>query len=386
MEAFWRGGCLGLFFRLFSVSFFIPVQIWASSLSTTCGVGKECLLELPGATCADGTATYFTLTQRKGAKKLLIYLSGGGGCWSKKTCDIGMARKLSRVEEATDWQSGQGIHNANDPSNPFAEEHDVITVPYCTGDAYTGSHEVDYGTARDPYVIRHVGYSNMQRLWGAVKKMYPSPEQVVLMGCSAGGIGANIHLRGLAAAYPDSDKVVISDAGTPFRPPFLDGPSYRRVMQAWGADQTLPIDPATGQRVSDFGELLRLNSNLYPDIRYSLLSSYGDQVMTFFAFAVGAHGPLTAVRRNIVDVAENFIGRDRPNAKVFFLDSTTHCQTPRALANVTSDGVGLGPWLTAQVNHTSGWENVRPDLRPNFVPRAKPSLLTPNNWHEDAPY
>ena len=373
---------MDLRFRLAFVSLLLNFSIFAHSFSSSCGPGKECLIDLPGGTCADGTPAYYTLTQRPGAKKLLIYLSGGGGCWNRRSCEAGLARQLTRIEKPTDWQDDTGIGDASDALNPFREEYDIITVPYCTGDAYTGNNVVDYGTKSDPYVIRHVGYSNMQRLWGEVKQMYPDPEQVTLMGCSAGGIGANFHLRGLSAAYPDVDKVVISDAGTPFRPPFLEAPNYQRVMQAWGADQTLPLDPALGRRVADFGELLRYNSQQFPDIRYSLLSSYGDQVMTFFAFSVGARGPLTAVRRNIIDVANNYIGRENPTSKVFFLDSTSHCQTPKRLGSVKSEGTSLGEFLTAQVNHTSGWKNVRPDLQPGFRPKANPKLLTPGNWSE----
>jgi len=377
---------LDLRFRLVFVSLVLSLQLFAHSFSSSCGPGKECLINLPGGICADGTQTYYTITQRPNAKKLLIYLSGGGGCWNKKGCQAGLARQLSRVEDPTDWQNGKGINDASDPLNPFREEYDVVTVPYCTGDAFTGNNTIDYGTPSDPYVIHHHGYENMQRLWGELKKSYPAPEQVALLGCSAGGIGANFHLRGLAAAYPDADKVVISDAGTPFRPPFLVDANYRRVMHAWGTDKGLPFDPNLGRQVADFGELLRFNSEQFSDIRYSFLSAYGDQVMTFFSFSVGAHGPLTAVRRNIIDVADNFIGRDNPTSKVFYIDSTSHCHTPKRLGNVKSEGTTLGAFLTAQVNHTSGWDNVRPDLRAGFRPKATPKILSPGDWNEGEPY
>ena len=355
-------------------AFLISTEIFASQFSTQCGVGKECLLELPGATCGDGTPTYFTLTQRKHAKKLLIYLDGGGGCWNKDTCTAGYARNLTRVETATDWEGGTGAWDASDRENPFAEDFDVVTVPYCTGDAYTGSRVADYGSPKEPYEVRHMGYANTQRLFGAVKSLYPDPDQVVLMGCSAGGIGVNFNLRGPAATYPETDKVVISDAGTPFRPPFVDGNNYYKVMRNWGADKNLPDD------VKDFGQLLRYNSQNFPSIRYSFISAYGDQVMTFFAWSVGALAPLTAVRRNIIDVAENFIGRNNPTSKVFYIDAVSHCHTPKKLSSVVSEGQTLGKWLTAQVNNESEWGNVRPDLRPGFKQKARPNLMNVDQW------
>ena len=50
----------------------------AGGISTDCGEGKECLVEVPGAVCADGKPAFYTLMMRPGAKNLLIYVAGRG--------------------------------------------------------------------------------------------------------------------------------------------------------------------------------------------------------------------------------------------------------------------------------------------------------------------
>jgi len=85
--------------------------------------------------------------------------------------------------------------------------------------------------------------------------------------CSAGGIGVTYHLRNLAAAYPETQKYVVSDAGTPFRPPYVYEKNYREIMANWGADTTLPLDPSTGKPVADLGQLAKFNTREFPDIR-----------------------------------------------------------------------------------------------------------------------
>lgn len=347
------------------------------SIPTDCGNEKECLIELPGSVCADGTQSFYTLTKREGAKNLLIYMHGGGACWGKQSCEDGYASPLTREEEPTDWINGQGIHNSRDPKNPFASNYNIITVPYCTGDSYTGDRDADYGTPGAPYVIRHRGYRNTVLTLEAIQKQFPTPEKVALVGCSAGGIGVYYHLRSLAKLYPDVAKYVVSDAGTPFRPPHLTAANYERIMKAWGADTTLVKDDGTGKPVTDFGELIRYNTKQFPDVKFSFLSSYNDKTMTFFAWAVGSPSPLAAVKKTIIDVADNFIG-DARNSRVFFTEGTTHCFTPSPLSATASQGVTLDNWLTAMMGDSDGqWKSIRPDKTRDFNWKPEREVISP---------
>lgn len=340
-----------------------PETLW-ENLPAHCQNDKECLIELPGAYCADGTRSFFTLTKRAKAKNLLIYFRGGGACWSPETCDAGYARVLTRKETATDWTNGKGIHDSQDPNNPFRKNYHVVTIPYCTGDAFTGNRVVDYLSDRAPRKMHHVGYQNAVLTLQAAKALYPSPERVAIVGCSAGGIGAYYHLRNLADAFPSAKKYVISDAGTPFRPPYVDGSKYQQIMKVWGADRTLP-QWESGHVASHFGEVWQYNKQFFPDVKFGFISSYGDKTMSFFAWTLGATAPFAAVKKTIIEAADQDLG-NLPYGKVFYTQGTDHCHTPKKLSDSTSTKTNLGEWLTAMVSDDSTWENQRPDESRQF--------------------
>ena len=94
---------IGLFVFL---TFLFVNRAYSGNIPSHCHYDKECLIEVPGMVCADGTASYITLTAREGAENALIYLSGGGACWNKTTCSLGYAQPLTRVGPNNDWNNG----------------------------------------------------------------------------------------------------------------------------------------------------------------------------------------------------------------------------------------------------------------------------------------
>ena len=78
------------------------------------------------ATCSGfpGTDPEFKFWSKKGASKnLVVYFEGGGACWDAETC---APRSGLFTEAATrpGWMMGsfapEGIHDHDDPRNPFA--------------------------------------------------------------------------------------------------------------------------------------------------------------------------------------------------------------------------------------------------------------------------
>lgn len=326
-----------------------------------CQNDKECTIDLPGLQCADGTQSYFTVTKREGAKNVLVYLNGGGACWNKQNCEQGYARPLTRVEPSNDWNNGSGIHSKQDKANPFGRDYNIIHVPYCTGDAFTGDRVAEYGSQGAPYTIRHKGYRNVELIMEALGQTFPTPERAVLIGCSAGGIGAYYHLRNFDKAFPDAAKYVVSDAGTPFKPPYLIEAKYKVIMKSWGADMTLP-EMGTDAQAGSFGDVIKYNTQKFPNVRFGLVSSYRDFTMSFFAMAVGSPSPMTAVRDTIIDVSNNDIGLQAKHQKVFYIDSSQHCHSATQLSGVSSLQTTLSQWLYDMVEDRAEWDNVRPDL------------------------
>jgi hypothetical protein len=360
--------------------FFLSVTAFSFKLPENCHYDKECLIEVPGMVCADGTPSYITLTARRGASNLLIYLSGGGACWNATTCRLGYARPLTRKDPDLDWNDGEGIHNSKDGANPFRQEYNIVSVPYCTGDVYAGNSEVQYGSKIFPYLIRHRGYTNAEKAIEKAQALIDvdTPKKVVLLGRSAGGIGTYVHMGALDRAFPLSKKYVISDAGLPFRPPFIKLTGYETVMKNWGVGAILPQEPFAPK---DFGELLRYNRLIFPHIRFGLISSYGDRIMSFFAQSVGAVNSKTAVRDTLVDVANNQLGI-ATNAKVFYLDDSQHTYTGHGLSSITSMGVTLQNWIEGMLADQEGtsWDNIRPDL--HYAVKTNEEYLAPTTIEE----
>lgn len=345
----------------------LGVGLFAQALTfpKDCPFDQECVQELKGLTCADGTSSYFTIIPRRNTENVLIFFFGGGACWDWTTCSSGMALNLTRKPPSQDWENGQGIFNHQDPKNPF-REFTIVTVPYCTGDVYVGDAEINHGDADYPYVLKHKGYDNAFSTLKVASQLFHDAKKVVLMGTSAGGIGAFTHMRNLNRFFPRAQKYVISDAGTPFQPPYVSDKTYEKVLINWNAYKGFPVDDLN-RPASDFGKVLEFNRRRFPNIKFGLIHSYADYVMSGFSYALGAADATTAVRDTLIAAANQQIGTNSPNQKVFYTESWGHTFTNFNLGETQSLGVTLADWLHGMLNE-GPWENVRPDLGKEIYP------------------
>lgn len=356
-----------------AIGFTFCISLFGLTPPDGCEYDKECVVELPGAMCADGTSSYYTVIARKQSENLLIFLNGGGACWDPATCMKGYAVNLTRRAPIVDWNTGTGIRNSKDPLNPFAN-FSVLSVPYCTGDLFMGDAVNNYGTKEKPFIVRHHGYRNVELALEAAAQHFPRPDKVALVGMSAGAIGAFHHLSSFDKHFPSSSKYVISDAGTPFKPPHLLENNYRALLAVWNVKINFPNNPL-GRPIEHFGDLLEYNKRSFPNVRYGLIQAYSDYIMTFFAYRIGSRDPFNAVKGSAIDVADHYLGPDALNDRVFFVDSWAHTLTDGDLAKTKSVGVSLNDWLTNMVSDLS-WNNHRPDLAVAdgvaWKPTAKP--------------
>ncbi len=346
----------------------LSISCFAGNLPAGCEYDKECFFDAPGMKCADGTQSYFTITPRKNARNVLIYLHGGGACWNKASCEKGLAQPLTRVVANTDWNTGEGIFNRQEPKNPFREGYDIVTIPYCTGDVFTGNRTINYGTDSDPYVMQHYGFANVLIALAQVQKFYPFPEKVALVGESAGGMGTLYHAKSIDQFFPGAKKYVLDDCGVPFEPPYIAEKKYIEVMKNWGADNTFPYGKLESLRKNNFGTILDMNREYLPDTRFGLIGAYSDYVMTFFALSVGSQSAFTAVRNTLIHAADTHL-KDSSISRVFYVNSQDHTYVHRSIGNINSDGANLGDWLTAMfTDQQNEWTNVRPDLHRPIQP------------------
>ncbi len=350
-------------FRWLVVPFFVAgfsaAAAGITDLNRECPIGSTCKLSVPGMRCADGSPGHMYLTRRSNADNLLVYLDGGGACWSKQTCDLGYALRLTAgALHSPDWETGPGVYNGRDASNPFSKEFSILNIPYCSGDAHAGSRAIKYAAG---YQVLHQGFRNTSLALEAARQYFPDPKKAVLMGCSAGGIGVLFHQRRFEAAYPNAKKYVIDDAGTPFSPPHVSSYYYDAIRETWGADKTAGSD-SHGAPVRDFRSLLLENIRRFPSTRFAFVSSYLDVVMGFFARNLGSSMWPGVIRGILVELADDPGFRKSEAARVYYRPGFVHCLTNRNLQTVESDGVRLGDWLSSMVYDDPTWGDVRPDL------------------------
>lgn len=180
-----------------------------------------------GPLCMEG-APYAMATRDKGSENLLIFLEGGGACWS----DLCLA-----VTEANPVIPPAGINDPARANNPLRDWNQVY-VPYCDGSLHAGDRDVDTDGdgANDRF---HRGLHNLSAALDVAANTFSAPRRVVLAGNSGGGLGTVFALPLVRFLYPDVEIDVINDSGVgvskPGDPGFL-----RQLMEEWNTSAFIP--------------------------------------------------------------------------------------------------------------------------------------------------
>ena len=344
----------------------------AALFAEECTEGDTCVVELPGAVCGDGTQMFMNVTLRAGASRLYVYLQSGGACWDKVTCACGWDGNCTGGTAATLTRPPanhvrSGWRDPNVSGNPINADYNIVEVPYCSGDLFMGNKLQKFGGRG--HGLRQFGYHNLSIALGEVKKRFPSPEAIVLMGSSAGGIGAAFNLHQVRREYPTTPLSLIADSGTPFKAPYVHQDGMDRLVKAWSLRDNIPSDyPLLVPGPMDLSGIIKYNAMRYPEHNYALISSYDDLTMNSFAILVGSHYGFFTVHSNINDFADHDLGGRQ---KVFYLTGSRHTFHELAPAEVVADGVNLGDWLSDMLEGHSNWTNQRanPGLAPALTPQ-----------------
>jgi hypothetical protein len=227
--------------------------------------------------CSDGSP--FELWQRPAdPTKVLLYLEGGGACFSAETCSPAspiFTKNLDLGQEP----GGNGIFDADNPENPFAD-YSIVYVPYCTGDAHLGDRINEY---TDTLTISHTGFDNASSGLETVIADYPDVEHLVVAGSSAGSIPVPTFAGVAADALPDAEIVAFGDASGAYP----DLPELNaRVGSEWGVLANVPDWPAneglTAEQYSFPGLYVQAGTE-HPDITFARFDNAFDGVQTFFS-------------------------------------------------------------------------------------------------------
>ncbi|WP_017569371.1 pectin acetylesterase-family hydrolase [Nocardiopsis halotolerans] len=192
--------------------------------------------------CADGSEYGFHVREAD-PERVVLFLDGGGACWSAETCAPGGDNEYQRTADGPD---GEGVFDFADERNPFAG-HSFVFVPYCTADAHLGDATTEY-TA--DLTVEHRGAVNAGAALDHLTETFPDAAEVVVIGASAGSISAPLYAGLVSDRLPGADVMVVADSSGSYS----DVPALNDILNggAWGVGDAFPalpggLDPGAGR-------------------------------------------------------------------------------------------------------------------------------------------
>ncbi|CAI7879260.1 unnamed protein product [Closterium sp. NIES-53] len=231
------------------------------------GAASTSLVLLPpskyGARCLDGSPPGFYHRQGHGtgANKWLIYLQGGGWCYSVTGCSFRATTVLGSTRfyvppsnpafESTLRKYGtqfSGMLSASAQENPAFFNWNTVMVLYCDGGGFAGSGQriaVNRTTTLFSHGSRIIN-AVLQEL--TTQRGMAAAAKVVLSGCSAGGQAVSAMCNRVGAAVPRADVKCLMDGGFFLDADDVTGQKYFRSLAKSIVALHRPfIDPACRQ-------------------------------------------------------------------------------------------------------------------------------------------
>lgn len=223
-----------------------------------------------GAACIDGSNYQVAVRPSpSGSANTILYLEGGGACWSELTC---FGAPFANRQADLPSSGRGGMFSRDDERNPV-RDWNIVFAPYCDGSVHSGDNIVSYGQ-RQGY---HWGLRNLSAAVSIMQERFPAPQQLLLTGSSAGGFGTFMAMGVVRVAYPDQYVAVLNDSGPGLENPALLDSMGADIRRNWQFEQFLPRD------CSDCDQQL-INLIPYalardPDMHVGLFSYLNDSVI-----------------------------------------------------------------------------------------------------------
>ena len=293
-----------------------------------------------GPICIDGSP--FRLSVSVGSSDdLLIYLEGGGACWTG-ACNA--RPETYGVPLPIGW--------CDRHQGPLAG-FNLVYVGFCDGSVFAGDSEVPDAVNGAPDGIRyHHGAQNLSAALDLAKKRFPNPRRIVLAGSSAGGYGTILGTVLARVQWPDRKLFVVNDAGLGLFNP-SDPQTWATIEREWDLTPRIPAscpDCLKGELTQLIGWALEHD----PTLRVAGFSFYEDAIIS--DGFLGMSGPdfrtlLMAQTGKVHDAYPDRFER-------FFVDGTTHTAIIGGYYDLKLDGVLLTDWTARMIDARSDWNDL----------------------------
>lgn len=292
-----------------------------------------------GPICLQG-GPYRVSVQDHGSDDLLIFLQGGGACWTGN-CAANTEANAGIYPLA--WTDG----NARD--NPLGS-YNIVFLAYCDGSVFTGDGEVPDPDNGAPNGIRYQhGLENLSAGLDLARKLYPNPKKIVLAGISAGGYGTIMGTAVTRLEYPHTRLYVINDAGVGLATPEV----FAAATKEWRVLQFVPRS-CKGCDQGQFTPLIAWGLQHDPTLKVGAFSAYEDAIIG--GAYLGLSGPdfKALLLRETGKVHDAYPKR----FERFFIEGVAHTSLMAGFYTVQVDGVTLPEWTRRMINDQPGWNDL----------------------------
>ena len=320
----------------------------------------------PTCSNAAGTdPTYHFYARRGSGSGLMVFFGGGGACWDGDSCarptsgsQAVQEPKLYFAEVGGDDPAKYGgVLNPADPDSPV-RDWSMVYVPSCNGDLHTGATSTTYAhpTSGQPYTIEHRGADNVRVVLEWAKDNFERPDQLFVLGSSAGGIGALMHYPALRAAYPSARAALMIESSPTVMPAVFES-DYRRNWNTafdpsiWGAEAaTTPM-----------AALMKPLAAHYPNDRFSQYTAAADWTLIDY-YARMKNGVQSTVDAAVCsawvgDMAAQITdNQSAPNYRSYVFAGTSHSIMGWPFTPTTAP---VAAWTSRMLSPSAeGWTNV----------------------------
>jgi len=315
-----------------------------------------------GPQCIRGGPFRASVRPSDSSEDLVIFLQGGGACWS----DFCLA-----IENAPAGVPDLDVLDPTLAGNPVAD-WDVVYAPYCDGSLFAG--EADWDDDGDGEIDRiHRGLRNLSATLDMAASFFPRPRRILLAGSSGGGYGTILATVMVRFVYPNAELLVFNDSGVGVlkdeEPWFMT-----RLIDEWDAWELIPpscegcID--SGHLTSMVGWELERDTEL----KVSVFSSYADAIIADTFLQIGEEGFRDPLVREATRLHERYPDRYMP----FLVEGAMHTTLLGSVSGIIAvpegqdsswdnfvelggldstslNGVTVGDWMTAMIDGDPAW-------------------------------
>ena len=291
-----------------------------------------------GPLCLTG-GEYTMATRDMGSSELVIFLEGGGACWS----DL-----CAATEQANAGIPVAGLLDPGRQDNPVADWNTVY-LPYCDGSVFSGDADID--SDGDGAVDRYQrGLKNLSAALDVAVNTFPAPQRILLTGNSAGGFGTDYALPLVRSLYPDIPIELVNDSGVGIsKPGYVD-----QLSEEWNATAFIPESCA--DCVDAEGHLTNYHKwqlEEDPDLRMGFLSTKRDSVIADAFTGIGGEAFEAALIPEMQELEEAYPERFRS----LIADGNGHTFLQVAFDREVG-GITVAAWVEAMLADTAQWTSI----------------------------